>query len=197
VTRDEVVKTLLANPDARDAWHVLSDVLQQEGNPRGELLAIDLLLEAKPDEALAQRHKAYFETHGAALLGELLSQVVKEGYGKATWQRGYVTELSYVGSPHAGYKRSVKWLVKAICTQPEALTFLRKLDLRGTDLDDPAPLACFSGLFELDLSNTAVTKLDWLEQFPALRKLSVKGCRLADKQALGVAKAMFPKLKIS
>ncbi|MFT3710776.1 MAG: hypothetical protein QM817_24390 [Archangium sp.] len=196
MTREEVVKTLLANPDARDAWHVLSDLLQQDGNPRGELLAIDLLLEAKPDEALAERHKTFFETHAAALLGELLSQVVKEGYGAATWKRGYVTELSYVGRPGAGYKRSVKWLVKAICTQPEALTFLRKLDLSATDVDDPAPLACFTGLFELDLSHSAVTKLDWLEKFPALRKLNVKGCKV-DKQALGEAKHLFPKVRFA
>lgn len=196
LTRDEVVQTLLANPDARDAWHVLSDLLQQDGNPRGELLAIDLLLEVKADDALAARHKAFFEANAAALLGELLSQVVKEGYGAAKWQRGYVTELAYVGTPGLGHKRAVKWLITAICTQPEALTFLRKLDLHGTDVDDPSPLACFKGLFELDLSNTAVKKLDWVGAFQSLRVVKVKGCRL-ETGALSAARVEFPKVKFA
>ncbi|MBL8915241.1 MAG: hypothetical protein JNM17_31345 [Archangium sp.] len=197
MTRDEVVQTLMKDPHARDAWHVLSDLLQQDGNPRGELLAIDLALEAQPgDEALTKRHKDYFDAHAAALLGDLLSQVVREGYGAAKWERGYVTELSYVGSPGLGHKRAVKWLVNAICTQPEALTFLRRVDFTLTDLDDPAPLACFKGLFELDLQNTAVKKLDWVEKFQSLRVVNVKGCQL-EKGALSAARVEFPKIKFN
>lgn len=187
----------MKNPDARDAWHVLADLLQQDGNPRGELLAIDLALEDQPgDAALKQRHKDFFEANAAALLGDLLSQVVREGYGAAKWERGYVTELKYVGSPGLNHKRAVKWLINAICTQPEALTFLRHLDLTLTDLDDPTPLACFKGLFELELTYTAVKKLDWLRSFESLRVVNVKGCQL-EKGALSAARVEFPKIKIN
>lgn len=196
MTRDDVVKQLLAHPEAREAWAVLSDLLQQEGNPRGELLALELALEARPDEALAARHRAFFDAHAARLYGELLSQVVKEGYGTVTWSRGYVSELSYVGDPGLGYQRAVKWLVQAICTQPEALTFLRKVTFTATDLEDPSPLACFKGLRELGLAGTAVKKLDWVAHFPSLKVVQLKGCRLV-AGALSGARAQWPGVQFS
>ncbi len=196
MTRDAVVQQLLAHPEARDAWLVLSDLLQQEGNPRGELLALELALEARPDEALAARHRAFFEAHASVLQGELLSQVVKEGYGTISWSRGYVSELAYVGDPGLGYKRAVKWLIRAICAQPEALTFLRRATFTATDLDDPSPLACFKGLRELELSGTAVTRLDWVAQFPSLKVVRLKGCRLVPA-ALSAARAQWPRVQFS
>lgn len=196
MTRDEVVQKLLADPDARDAWLVLSDLLQVEGNPRGELLALELALEAQPGPDLEAKVRAYFAAHAAALYGDLLSQVVHEGYGAVTWSRGYVRGLSYVGNPGLGHKRAVKWLVTAICTQPEALTFLRTLTLTDTDLDDPAPLACFTGLRALDLSGTAVTSLDWLEKFPGLKQVGLKRCKIG-KAALTSARAQRPALQFT
>lgn len=191
MTRDEVVQKLLADPDARDAWLVLSDLLQVEGNPRGELLALELALEAQPGEELEARYRAFFDAHAPALYGDLLSQVVREGYGTVTWSRGYVRTLSYVGDAALGHQRAVKWLVTAICTQPEALTFLRKVDFSHTDLADPTPLACFTGLRELELAGTAMTSLDWLAQFPSVKKVGFKRCKIS-KDALLAARAAFP-----
>lgn len=192
MTRDEVVQRLLADPDARDAWLVLSDLLQVEGNPRGELLALELALEATPEEAIQARCKAFFDAHAPALYGELLSQVVREGYGAVSWSRGYVRELSYVGDPALGHQRAVKWLVTAICTQPEALTFLRKVSFAHTDLADPAPLSCFKGLRELDLTGTAVSQLEWVPLFPSLKRVTVERCPNLKRQALAAARASWP-----
>ncbi|MFO0595448.1 MAG: hypothetical protein U0228_09095 [Myxococcaceae bacterium] len=193
MTRDAVITQLMEHPDARDAWVVLSDLLQQEGNPRGEWLALELALRHAPTEELKAQHRAFFDAHAPALLGELLSQVIREGYGEATWSYGYVETLSYVGSNLLSHQRAVKWLITAICTQPEALTFLRTLKLARTDLDDPRPLACFRGLRELDVSRTAVKSLDWVGAFPALRRVDVSGCALP-KGALKEAMALNPRV---
>jgi hypothetical protein len=192
VTRDEVVQQLFANADARDAWLVLSDLLQQEGNPRGEWLAIELAVEGQPE--LAERHRAFFEANAAALCGPVLSEVIKARYGAVVWSRGYVSELAYIGDSGLRHQRAVKWLVKAICASPEPLTFLRKATFTKTDLDDPSPLQCFKALRELELSQTSVTKLDWVEYFPSLRKVTLKGCRL-DKSELSAARAQWPKVQ--
>lgn len=194
MTRDEVVQQLFANPDAREAWLVLSDLLQQEGNPRGEWLAIELAVESQPE--LAARHQAFFDAHAGALCGPVLSQVVKERCGAVVWSRGYVSELAYCGDPGLTHQRSVRWLVKAICASPEPSTFLRKAAFTKTDLDDPSPLQCFKGLRELDLSQTAVTKLEWVAHFPRLRVVKLKGCRLA-KNELAAARAQWPKVQFT
>lgn len=192
MTRDEVIEALIAEPDGRERWALLSDLLQQEGDPRGELLALDLALEAAPQNAdLLARRRGHLEEHAPALLGDLLASVVKERYGDVVWRRGYVTELSYVGSPSLGHHRSVRWLVKELV--PERLAFLYKLTLAHTDVADVSPLVKLRALTELDLTRTLVTSLDWVAQMPRLRLVKVKGCRL-EPHTLAGAKALCPRV---
>src|SRR5688572_20633223 len=56
----DLEKAIVDNPDDRDAWLVLSDALQSKGDPRGELIALQLAGET--DEAKLKASQKYLET---------------------------------------------------------------------------------------------------------------------------------------
>ena len=60
----ELEKAIVANPSDREAYTVLADWLQEQGDPRGELISLQLGYKDKQAKALIEKHADYF-------LGEL------------------------------------------------------------------------------------------------------------------------------
>lgn len=86
--------------DDDDAWLVYADELQAAGDPRGELVIVQLRLQATPDDAeLRAREQALFAEHADQLLGPIglawkpVSGAV-EGRGvELEWRRGFVRRM--------------------------------------------------------------------------------------------------------
>jgi len=87
----ELERAIVENPDDRDAWLVLADFQQSKGDPRGELIALQLAGEA--DAAKAKAAQKYLDQHREALLGPLAAhQKVHDGSNDDAfeWRRGYI-----------------------------------------------------------------------------------------------------------
>jgi uncharacterized protein (TIGR02996 family) len=56
----ELEKAIIANPDDRDAYAVLADWLQEQGDPRGELISLQLGYKDKAAKTLIDKHADYF-----------------------------------------------------------------------------------------------------------------------------------------
>jgi uncharacterized protein (TIGR02996 family) len=193
-TAAQLLRVIEANFDDADAWLAYADWLQQADAPRGELIGLDIALETEADAdrrtALAARRTELLAQRAPALLGDTFAKVVAEGYGTITWRRGFVDELHYTGTERMAHKRAVGWLVAVICEQyPEPFTFVRTLDLAGTDLADVTPLARFTHLTELDISRTAVTDLTPLVPLARLRIVRAGGVPRETLAALRDARA--------
>ena len=75
-------KAILANPLDRDAYAVFADWLQEQGDPRGELISLQLGNKEGAAQKLIQKHSDYF-------LGELAPfQVTRDSQGGSTSTNG-------------------------------------------------------------------------------------------------------------
>lgn len=159
-TLGDLLRTIEEDFDNEGHWHPLADWLIERDDPRGELINIDLALEAGDgdNKALIERRVEILELSAPALLGDTFARVIKDGYGKVTWRRGFVESVTYRGDRNLRHRKAVGWLVKLITTQHEPFTFLRTLDLSYTDITDVTPLARFTHLVELDLSGCEPTR---------------------------------------
>jgi uncharacterized protein (TIGR02996 family) len=197
-TGADLLQVIDENPDDVDRWLAYADWLQQEDAPRGELISLDIALETAPAERRAELEARRVELVAArapALLGETFAKVIAEGYGKIMWRRGFVDAVAYTGRQLA-HRRAVGWLVGVICTQyPEPFTFLRTLELAGTDLASVAPLVRFKHLASLDISMTNVTDLAPLAELPRLRLLSLHDTAVAGS-AIAELRAHLPELVV-
>src|SRR5678816_2753004 len=70
---------IVANPSDRDAYAVFGDWLQEQGDPRGELISLQLAYKDKTAKQLIDKHADYF-------LGPLAAHqtVYDEGYNNST-----------------------------------------------------------------------------------------------------------------
>jgi uncharacterized protein (TIGR02996 family) len=87
----DLERAIVENPEDRDAWLVLSDFQQSKGDPRGELVALQLAGEA--DEAKLKASKSYLQKHREALLGPLAEHEKVHDGSKTdafTWRRGFI-----------------------------------------------------------------------------------------------------------
>ncbi|HEU4732236.1 MAG TPA: hypothetical protein VFT22_30285 [Kofleriaceae bacterium] len=84
---DALWRTVRAHPDDDAALSVLADALQIAGDPRGELIALQLDV-GRDDPARAERRKALIASCGARWLGRLT-----EVTGAASFERGAVRRL--------------------------------------------------------------------------------------------------------
>lgn len=160
VSRDDLLHVIAENPADENAWLLYADWLQQRGEPRGELIALDIALESAAGERKAQLEAARGEllaSYATALLGETFARFVASGYGEVHWRRGFIERLGYEGSTRISHKRAVGWLVKLIVDNPEPFTFVRELRFPYTDIADVAVLAPLRHLAQLDVRATNVT----------------------------------------
>lgn len=158
-------------------WHPLADWLIEQDDPRGELINIDLALEAGDGDqaSLVARRAEILAESAPKLLGETFARVVADGYGSVTWRRGFVDEVAYMGSSSLAHRKSVGWLIKLMLTVHEPFAFLRRLDLSYTDITDVAPLVKFSHLVALDLTGCQPTKASLETLHATLPNLEVLG----------------------
>jgi uncharacterized protein (TIGR02996 family) len=87
----ELEAIIEAAPEDVQARLVYADWLQQEGDPRGELIAVESQLQDKPDDpALLQHQRALLNRHRAHFYGPLTAE--QEGY-EATFRFGFFDTL--------------------------------------------------------------------------------------------------------
>ncbi|MBA2543195.1 MAG: leucine-rich repeat domain-containing protein, partial [Deltaproteobacteria bacterium] len=144
--------------------------LIERDDPRGELINIDLALEARSgDEVALNERRAEILAHSAPkLLGDVFARVVADGYGTVTWRRGFVDQVKYRGDRHLGHLKSVGWLIKLMTTVHEPFSLLRSLDLSYTDVTDVRPLLKFRHLATLRIDGCNPTPAS-LEALRAIR----------------------------
>ncbi|MDQ3339922.1 MAG: TIGR02996 domain-containing protein [Myxococcota bacterium] len=158
VTRDDLLQIIADTPADENAWLLYADWLQQHGEPRGELIALDIALETATERKaeLEAARVDLLARYGAAILGETFAKFVASGYGEVVWHRGFITVFGYAGNERVTHLRAVGWLVKLILDNPEPFTFLKKLTLSHTDISDVVPFAQFKHLVEIDVRSTNV-----------------------------------------
>jgi len=155
-TRDDLHAVIAADAENRDNWQTYADWLQQRGDVRGELMALDLALEAGHAPELARARAELLRAHGATLLGDTFARFHAEGYGQIVWRRGFVVEVGYGGSMRLRHRRKVKWLAKLIAESPGPFAFLRTLRFPYTDLDDVTQFMDLQNLALIDAYGTDV-----------------------------------------
>jgi uncharacterized protein (TIGR02996 family) len=171
----------LVSEDLQDTSNILtySDWLLERGRRRGELIALDVALERTIDPSnvaeLERSRRELLDTHAEELLGAMMSKVVREGYAKIAWRRGFVDTLAYQGVGLA-HRKAVGWFVATLAAESDAFRFLQSLSLRNTDLLDLQPLTRFVNLVELDIAQTSVTDFQPLERLPRLEVVHLAGC---------------------
>jgi uncharacterized protein (TIGR02996 family) len=109
-TREDLHAVIAADPENREAWHTYADWLQQQGNVRGELIALELALEANNSAELRTARDEFLRTLGAALLGETFSRFHADGYGQIVWRRSSCTTRSSASSPRMRFGSRTKSL---------------------------------------------------------------------------------------
>ncbi len=165
LTLEALLEAVYANPDDDAPRAVLADLLQERGDPRGELIAIDLL-PAPTEDQLVRRRRLLAE-HGKRWFPPALDKVVKRD---AEYQRGFLARGSLMrsdstpielatfrelvithGTPdlaHAAFRGAVAWRGfnirdrdhhELLRTGPP-LPQLRRLGIRATFEDTPQQL---------------------------------------------------------
>jgi uncharacterized protein (TIGR02996 family) len=134
--RQVLEEALAADPDDRAAHAAYADLLQEEGDPRGEFISVQLTLEdeSKPPqerERLRRREQEILAAHERAWLGELARFVLNRrgerrrggSVPQLSWARG---RLDAVRVPHLTDE-----LAEALAHAPAART-LRHLEVWGS-----------------------------------------------------------------
>ncbi|MBZ4415813.1 WGR domain-containing protein [Myxococcus sp. RHSTA-1-4] len=132
----ELEAAILTNPDNVDAYLVYGDWLQRQGDPRGELIALQhAAMQASGDEAanLKKQINKFLKSHKAALLGDLADAADEEEL-KVEWHLGFIRSAR-VGQKDYDSGRDVAELVKELLAHPSA-KFLRGLTIGMAHFDD-------------------------------------------------------------
>ncbi len=129
----ELEANLLAHSDDRDAYLVYADWLQSRGDPRGELIAVQVkLAQAAGDAALRARETELLAAHRAAWLGDLAALEAND-FG-ATWRNGFLRSIR-LGPSNDSYGTSD-------ASFPDAIAALARLE--GTQLVDELVIGAMS-----------------------------------------------------
>ncbi|MCX5741678.1 MAG: TIGR02996 domain-containing protein [Proteobacteria bacterium] len=126
-------KAILAEPYDKTGWMVLADWLQDQGDPRGELIALQTANKAKPAAALLDKYKDYF-------LGPLAEHTKSyDGSDKDafTWRYGYIfgVRLSHNHYANEAWKGSLKDVLTTLLDHPSG-RFITEMTL--LDNNEPA-----------------------------------------------------------
>ena len=122
----ELEAAILADPEAVAPYSVYADWLEQQGDPRGELIHVQLARENDPDPALVEREGELLAEHANRWLGGLLDYPLGPPNAlEVTWRRGFVhsatVKTSYESNDGA-------FLYRELAARPVA-RFLRELCL--------------------------------------------------------------------
>ena len=105
-------KAILANPYDKDAYSVFADWLQEQGDPRGELMALQLAGKDKPAQAMIDKQADYFlgplSEHLTCYDGDLgnnnrenAKQWVAEARQTFLWKNGFIHRLRLAHDSYA------------------------------------------------------------------------------------------------
>jgi uncharacterized protein (TIGR02996 family) len=132
----ELEAAIIASPDNEDAYLVYGDWLQRQGDPRGELIALQhAAMRASGEEAkkLEKQVKAFLKSHRDALLGDL-ADVVDEEELTLHWHLGFIRSAR-VGQKDYDSDTDIAGTVKDLLAHPSA-RFLRELTIGMAHFDD-------------------------------------------------------------
>jgi uncharacterized protein (TIGR02996 family) len=141
------LRELVAHPDDAQQFQVYADQLQDQGDPRGELIALQLKREQQvTDATLREREAALLEQHGARWLGALAPHTkVPERRGRrepsaplsVTWRRGFLDSV-HLGPDAKAYETpefdSAELVAKTF--ELESAALLRELVVCSLQSDD-------------------------------------------------------------
>ncbi|MFP2927327.1 TIGR02996 domain-containing protein [Pyxidicoccus sp. 3LG] len=126
----ELETAIFKDLDNVDAWLVYGDWLQRQGDPRGELIALQHGgMQARGDEAtkLKGQVKDLLEQHKASLLGKVLVEAQEQEELQVEWHLGFIRSAR-VGQKEHSSTTDVAEVVKALLAHPSA-RFLRELTI--------------------------------------------------------------------
>lgn len=157
-------KAILANPFDREAYAVFADWLQEQGDPRGELISLQLANKDKAAAKLITSQSAYFlgpladhvkvyDSNGNNSTSHLRTKEQEKAWQNAAdqaflWRNGYISrirltddEYSYDSSESAKYEGDLVDILKAAFEHPSGryvveLSFHSNGDPNEDDLQD-------------------------------------------------------------
>jgi uncharacterized protein (TIGR02996 family) len=129
----ELEQTILADPDNEAAYQVYADWLQGEGDPRGELTALQVALARGEDAELRAREQALIQANRQRLLGDLPDVDPDEDPApvKLTWHAGWLRSARLAASE----EHALPDLCRSLLTCGSA-RFLRELTIGVGVVDD-------------------------------------------------------------
>ena len=128
---ERLVAAVRAAPGDDVAWQLYADWLQEQGDWRGEALALHLQLQAAPPEERRALERRYAERYPPERCLDGLPRKHWEHLGIAVWRGGFATAVTLHGA--VGVRA-----LAALCAHP-AGRLLSKVTVRGLR-DDIAPL---------------------------------------------------------
>ncbi|MBA3393679.1 MAG: TIGR02996 domain-containing protein [Deltaproteobacteria bacterium] len=126
VRYSELERAIVEDPEDPESYLVLADYLQREGDPRGELIVLQLRGETDP--AAYKAAQKYLDKHREALIGPLAPhQKVHDGSNDDAfiWRRGYI-DRAKVSCPDDDADESAAEIVELLLRHPVG-RFLREL----------------------------------------------------------------------
>jgi uncharacterized protein (TIGR02996 family) len=166
-----LLAAIAADPDAIENWLVYADWLTDRGDPRGELIVLELAIETKTaNEEAVDRHRALLRDESAWLSPRLEAEA--HHLGLELW-RGFIRSASVFGPPD---DPPIEETVAALFADPHAcllrqLELEQNLDLVGSSRSTSVrELRIWSTRRELLLATT-FPKLAALELTSALHQL--------------------------
>ncbi len=209
-------------PEDQDAWLVLGDLLQRQGDPRGELVALQIAADREKTSKVRGRARTafatYFAHHSRELWGSLAKHV-RDPHDAASppliWRNGFIwrAELASQGAPsgtHASPRpQTVGTLVQELLEHPSG-RLLGELFVRAdNEPDGPAVIDALTrgyalphprALSELELFARAELDLEALwPNVPRLRRLglSARTVRLGEPELPVIERLRLSSLGLS
>lgn len=205
-------------PDDQDTWLVLGDLLQRQGDPRGELVALQIAADRETTSNIRGRARTAFATYFAHHARELwgsLAKHVRDPHDAASppliWRNGFIwrAELASQGAAignHASPRpQTVGTLVQELLEHPSGRLLGELIVRADNEPDGPAVIDALTrchprALSELELFARAELDLEALwPNVPRLRRLglSARTVRLGDLELPVIERLRLSSLGLS
>lgn len=210
VTNDDLEAIIHADPLDPAGWLIYGDWLQSEGDPRGELVAVQARLARDPgNPELMEAQRAIFKKNAPILLAGLDPYLMPDPQPlfRLSWEFGFIWTANVRANGHTLDQFLVG--LRALLTHPSA-KFMHALTV-GTPPDDASSWGAVldilrahapASLRMLYLGSTTTTELHPRPAFGALGDLSALWPRLPDLEILSlsggvmhVGQLQLPKLR--
>ncbi|HEU0035555.1 MAG TPA: hypothetical protein VFQ53_33320 [Kofleriaceae bacterium] len=168
---------LEADPDDDASFLVYTDHLLAEGDPRGELAAVQRALETRRDDALLRREHELLDRHRPAMLG-MLAEL--PGY-RVRWRYGHVDRLE-IAEPY-GSRPGPGEAIADLLHRPAA-RFLREVAIRHSTFPPAQEVSRVSIDYVLARAGEVVSALAAAPR-PALRAIELGEREIDAQVALG------------